>query len=84
MTRSGQDGLGLVADVGEGRDQVALGGEWAPGLPAHGAVALRGPGTGLGVGAVQLDHGRPMVFATEGGHIGIAPGNDEEMRVGRR
>lgn len=65
----------------EGKDQIALGGEWAPGLPAHGTVAVLGPGTGLGVSAVQLDRGRPMVFATEGGHIGIAPGNDEEMRV---
>jgi glucokinase len=65
----------------EGKDQVALGGEWKPGLPADGTVAVLGPGTGLGVSAVQLDHGRPMVFATEGGHIAVAPGNDEEMRV---
>lgn len=73
--------LGWALPELEGKDQVALGGQWQPGLPAHGTVAVLGPGTGLGVSAVQLDHGRSMVFATEGGHIGVAPGNDEEMRV---
>ena len=46
-----------------------------------GAVALLGPGTGLGVSAVHLQNGDPVVLATEGGHIGLAPGTPEEADV---
>lgn len=43
------------------------------GLPAHGAVSVVGPGTGLGVGLLLRSGGRASVVETEGGHIDFAP-----------
>jgi glucokinase len=43
--------------------------------------AVVGPGTGLGVGALLLREGRYMALATEGGHVGFAPGNAREIAV---
>ena len=43
--------------------------------------AVLGPGTGLGVCRVLLQQGRPLVMATEGGHIGFAPGDAYEVAV---
>ncbi|WP_243412220.1 glucokinase [Cognatiluteimonas telluris] len=43
--------------------------------------AVLGPGTGLGVGALLLREGRYMALATEGGHVGFAPGNAGEVAV---
>jgi glucokinase len=43
--------------------------------------AVLGPGTGLGVGALLLRQGRYMALATEGGHVGFAPGNAREIAV---
>jgi glucokinase len=40
-----------------------------------------GPGTGLGVGALLLRDGRWTALATEGGHVGFAPGTAEESAV---
>jgi glucokinase len=62
-------------------DLVNLGGDRNNGLPAHGTVVVVGPGTGLGVSALQFNSGDAVVFATEGGHVGLAPGDDEEMEV---
>ncbi len=62
-------------------DLVNVGGEQAASLPASGTVVVLGPGTGLGVSALQINSGEPVVFATEGGHVGLAPGDDEEMEV---
>lgn len=44
-------------------------------------VAVVGPGTGLGVGALLLREGRAIVLETEGGHLSFAPGSDEEVAV---
>jgi glucokinase len=40
-----------------------------------------GPGTGLGVGALLLREGRWTALATEGGHVGFAPGTAEEIAI---
>lgn len=51
-------------------------------LPAHrGDCAVLGPGTGLGVSAVRYLDGHPLVFPSEGGHVGFAPGNPLETSV---
>lgn len=44
-------------------------------------VAVVGPGTGLGVGALLLRAGRAIVLETEGGHLSFAPGTDEEVAI---
>jgi glucokinase len=51
------------------------------GLPSRGAISIIGPGTGLGVAALVRD-GRDLVLETEGGHIGFAPTNEAESRLG--
>lgn len=43
--------------------------------------AVIGPGTGLGVGALLCRDGHPEALETEGGHVGFAPGTDEEIEV---
>jgi glucokinase len=47
-------------------------------------VAVVGPGTGLGVGALLLRDGRAIVLETEGGHLSFAPGSDEEIEILKR
>lgn len=44
-----------------------------------GAVAVVGPGTGLGVARVDMTH--RSVAATEGGHVGFAPNDDVELEL---
>lgn len=44
-------------------------------------VAVAGPGTGLGVGALLMRDGRALELETEGGHLSFAPGTDEEVAV---
>lgn len=72
---------GLTAD-----DLASLGGPDA-GDP-HAAIALVGPGTGLGVSILARDaHGREMALPGEGGHACFAPGDeveDEVLRILRR
>ena len=51
------------------------------GLPNEGVVTIVGPGTGLGVAMAALTDGRPRIFATEGGHVGFAPSDDEDERI---
>jgi glucokinase len=46
-----------------------------------GTVALVGPGSGLGVSAVHFRSDEPVVFATEGGHVGLAPVTEDEIEV---
>lgn len=46
-----------ISQIGEGKPR--------PGLP----VAIIGPGTGLGVGAIVFSDGKPIPVATEGGHV---------------
>lgn len=40
-----------------------------------------GPGTGLGVGALLTVDGRFVPLASEGGHVDLAPGTEEEQAV---
>ncbi len=44
-------------------------------------VAVLGPGTGLGVGALLARRGRFMSIESEGGHTNFAPGNPQEAAV---
>ncbi len=53
-----------------------------PGLKA-GAIAVLGPGTGFGVGALVRDGGREVVLASEGGHAGFAPVEEIEVEIWR-
>ena len=47
-------------------------------------VAVFGPGTGLGAAQLIPDHaGNYRVIATEGGHSGMAPGNELEVEIFR-
>jgi glucokinase len=63
-------------------DLAAIG---APGAaPSDGpsrTYAVLGPGTGLGIGALLVRDGRCFPLATEGGHVGFAPGTPEEIAI---
>ncbi|MEO5626093.1 MAG: glucokinase [Dokdonella sp.] len=61
----------------------------APSMPAPAAAktarfAVIGPGTGLGVGALMMQDGRPSAFETEGGHTSFAPRTEEDIEILRR
>jgi glucokinase len=61
-----------------GKDLVTIGG----GEPLAGAPrAVLGPGTGLGVAGLVVDAGRPIVVASEGGHVTIAATSAREEAV---
>ena len=58
-----------------------------PGAPADAGsrtCVVLGPGTGLGVAALIVRGGHWIALATEGGHVGFAPGTDEEVAVLQR
>lgn len=65
------------------RDSVLLGAAESPvmGAACNQTFAVLGPGTGLGVGALLLRDGRMFSLPTEGGHVGVAPGNTLEIEV---
>jgi glucokinase len=44
-------------------------------------ILVIGPGTGLGQALVLPGNGRDRIIPTEGGHVGLAPGTDEEIEV---
>ncbi|HUK22052.1 MAG TPA: glucokinase [Gemmatimonadales bacterium] len=48
-----------------------------------GAIALIGPGTGLGEGMLLWDGARYRVYPSEGGHASFAPQNDLEWGLSR-
>ncbi len=53
-----------------------------PGAPgARGPIAVVGPGTGLGVGAIVPDGSRWIPIATEGGHATLAAADDRDAAV---
>jgi glucokinase len=53
-----------------------------PGMGAPDApILVIGPGTGLGQALVLPGNGRDRIIPTEGGHVGLAPGTDEEIEV---
>jgi glucokinase len=56
-----------------------------PDLPAHAgeSITVLGPGTGFGVSCLARFRGQTVPLATEGGHIGLAPGSDEEIGLVR-
>ncbi len=44
-------------------------------------ISVVGPGTGLGVSCLVRNRGRAIALATEGGHIGFAPADNQQMAV---
>lgn len=64
-------------------DHEAIGALAAPRVDAskRQTFAIIGPGTGLGVGALIVDEGRFVGLQTEGGHVGLAPGDEVEIEV---
>jgi glucokinase len=44
-------------------------------------ISVVGPGTGFGVSCLVRDRGRAIALATEGGHIGFAPADNQQMAV---
>lgn len=44
-------------------------------------ISILGPGTGFGVALLARAGGRRVPIATEGGHIGFAPGDDREAAL---
>jgi len=65
------------------QDVAAIGPHgWAPFTAKNDACyAIVGPGTGLGVAALLVREGVCTALATEGGHAGFAPQDDEEMAI---
>jgi glucokinase len=62
----------------EARDLVQIG----EGTPRpHMPVGIIGPGTGLGVGLVVFEEGRPIVVATEGGHVTMPAATAREFAL---
>jgi glucokinase len=57
--------LSIIGPDVKGRDQ--------------GTITLLGPGTGFGVSCLARHGGRSVPMATEGGHIGFAPGDEAEL-----
>ncbi len=51
------------------------------GADGDGAIAVVGPGTGLGVAIVARDGAGWRVLPGEGGHAGLSPTNDREIAV---
>lgn len=45
------------------------------------SISVIGPGTGFGVSCLARARGRAVPMATEGGHIGFAPSNEQEIAV---
>lgn len=57
----------------------------SPPPPGRGTTrVVLGPGTGLGVAAIRGDGVGAMVLASEGGHVGFAPHDEEEQGILRR
>ena len=75
--------IGLGLPLLGPRDSVPLGTHDTPAFDTarQRTFAVLGPGTGLGVGALLLREGRMFALQTEGGHVGVAPGNALEIEV---
>ena len=56
----------------------------APADAGSRTCGVLGPGTGLGVAALIVRGAHSIALATEGGHVGFAPGTDEEVAVLQR
>lgn len=65
-----------------GTDLSTLGPGMAPASATEPrTLAVVGPGTGLGVAALVLRNGVPLVLETEGGHSTFAPETPEEIEI---
>ena len=73
--------LAYAVDVLGDSDACPIGPNIA-GLPGE-PISILGAGTGFGVSCLVRSGDRVVPIATEGGHIGFAPGNDEELGVWR-
>jgi glucokinase len=49
--------------------------------PADQPISILGAGTGFGVSCLARYRGRSVPIATEGGHMGFAPGSEKEIAV---
>lgn len=67
-------GTGDVHPLGSPRLAPAAAGE-----PRN--LAVLGPGTGLGAGALLWREGRALPLQTEGGHVGFAPAGEQEIGI---
>ena len=69
--------LAFAAEVLTDKDLRTIG----PALPGSkaGTITILGPGTGFGVSCLARDRGRSVPMATEGGHIGFAPSDAQEL-----
>jgi len=66
-----------VPGLGEGETEAIGGGETVAGAP----IAVIGPGTGLGVSGLVQRNGQWTALSGEGGHVGFAPVDDEEIEI---
>jgi glucokinase len=71
--------LASAAEILDSNDLRAIGPQLT-GLP-RGTVTILGAGTGFGVSCLARYGDRAVPMATEGGHIGFAPSDDQEVAV---
>lgn len=69
--------LAFAAEVLVDKDLRTLGPDVA-GLPG-GTITILGPGTGFGVSCLARDGKHSVPMATEGGHMGFAPSDPQEL-----
>jgi glucokinase len=71
--------LAFAAEILTDKDLRTIG----PPLPGRdpGTITILGPGTGFGVSCLARDRERAVPMATEGGHIGFAPSDAQELAV---
>jgi glucokinase len=69
--------LAFAAEILTDKDLRTIG----PALPGldSGTITILGPGTGFGVSCLARERGRSVPMATEGGHIGFAPSDAQEL-----
>jgi glucokinase len=71
------EALAFAAEVLQDKDLRTIGPE-IKGLD-QGTITILGPGTGFGVSCLARYADRVVPMATEGGHMGFAPGNELEL-----
>src|SRR5581483_5115274 len=71
--------LAFAADILQPDDLHSIG----PPVQGRGGepISVLGPGTGFGISCLVRDRGRAIALATEGGHIGFAPADDQQKFV---
>jgi len=66
-----------VPGLGDGEIERIGGGDTISGAP----IAVIGPGTGLGVSGLVQRNGQWAALSGEGGHVGFAPADEEEIEI---